>query len=328
MATARVGTLPVHASVDLVVLLEVCDSFDSDDQLEFLRLTDSTCQVHNFLYGYVTNKHDLRVQDFLDRLEVYPRLVRSAEKKVLLKEMENVKRVGPPSCEADFAKLMEKNHLEIFDVLELGYNSVNDVVTSRLQEIKAPKEPMLSTTVKAIKELLKVTGWSNLLSGEAVESTLKNIEYRYLDQLLAVEVSKSILSKRINPYQQSFVRIKELAGKKHHFTSQTELELTEMLDQSYTFLFWLSLREDVSKPEVKLYEKIKQLLLSTLNLTQEDNSGRKRASIISSSKALSLVLYTRDDRESSVEYNCRNAGTKFCIPSCHQVTTNTPIHLC
>lgn len=108
---------------------------------------------------------------------------------------------------------------------------------------------------------------------------------------------------RSNPYKQEFIRVKDCNGQKLHMTTENELELTELLDQCHTFLFWLKMREDLNPNKTPLYKKIRDFLVSTLGLITPDNTRRRRASIVSASKALSLGLYTRDQKESSEAYN-------------------------
>lgn len=56
MATARVGTLPIHASTDLAVFFETGDAFSEEDKAEFLKRPDAGCNLHNLMFGYLFDK--------------------------------------------------------------------------------------------------------------------------------------------------------------------------------------------------------------------------------------------------------------------------------
>ena len=63
----------------------------------------------------------------------------------------------------------------------------------------------------------------------------------FLGKLIATEVSKSIQTMKHGSRKQGVSRMRKCNGKRLHLR-QGELELSEMLDQNYALLFWLSLR--------------------------------------------------------------------------------------
>lgn len=260
MATARVGALPLHAASELVIYVEIAQTFDQSQKAEFVGLSNAENLLHNIMYGVVCEPMNQNLNKWFERIEVTPRIKRKECAAKFLKELGKALKPRGNCTHFTLEEILRMDPLDLYDKLELGFNASCQATRIRISEDKPPLDPAFSTVCEAREEIIKVCGWANLLSNQSVESVLAKLSNSHLDPMIALEVSKTILVKRNNVHSASFSRVKEMDGILYHFTVSDELEVTELMDQCQTFLFWVRMREDVSGKPKKLYPAFREFL--------------------------------------------------------------------